>query len=430
MIKVIRDIKVKYDDNTQESAEYLFKVLNNNYDFISDLLPKKVSLIEDDDFTYIKDIESYLHRVIKNIYHTKAVNDIRGNTDFLNNMYYNILLSFYDEKSFYEKELPEKGSDYYLSLSAFSYYDSDDDYVKFILNGNNEDKDVIFKWLRNKCRFNCCERLINSLSDSLEIDKNLLNIVIEYNDSFYADNYLNKSTDTNHSSLSINELESLFQEFLLEIDSTGTWLFQYQNLKNNKLLIFTNKDENDESISLDEDIINIRCSNNILDFLKLTFEFMKYLFEIPGVTIPSLRDFPAVYYEKIGLDFLISKGYNEDEINNIKIKYMNNLSRLYVSTKDLLEVLYSDDNTVYNILESNNNDYINTSIDNKTIKLIVMNDVITNVLSYVIGSSLAYQVLEMEDSNQIMYSMYEDLSLIDSEEVYKKITKDKHYNKI
>ena len=143
----------------------------------------------------------------------------------------------------FEKDLGEKEENYYFSLAAISYYD-DDEFIDVILDLKDNKKEEIFNWLKDTCRLDVYNRLLGLFSNTMDVDNSLLMEVFIGNSLNILNNYteITNGEEINYTKMSLDELDSLFQEYLLEVEPSGSWLFQYQNLKNNKQIVFIKTD--------------------------------------------------------------------------------------------------------------------------------------------------------------------------------------------
>ena len=453
-----KDIEINYSDLEQEQVDTLVSLLKTNYSFISDLLPKKISFTKDiKDCFFIADIKEYIREILTKLINNSSFEKLKNNKDFFNSIYYSILVSLYDDNGLFEKDLGEKEENYYFSLAAVSYYD-DDEFIDFILNITDNKKEEVFNWLKDTCRLDVYNRLLGLFSNTMDVDNSLLKEVFIGNSLNILNNYteITNGEEINYTKMSLDELDSLFQEYLLEVEPSGSWLFQYQNLKNNKQIVFIktdNVESNNDSYVASDGTIYIYYNENIHDFKLLAHEFAHYLFEIPNVTISALSEFPAIYYEEQALNFLERKGYDSSELDGIKNIRKINSAILCVDSQELLDHIYTlQENGILTIedlvkkyqsiesvlaifgldkkIESNGdlNSKVNDFIDANSIEIIALFELLMDRISYVIGNYLAQRLLQMDNGNSLMIKIQEDMSLISSSEVYNLICNN-NYNK-
>ena len=174
-----------------------------------------------------------------------------------------------------------------------------------------------------------------------------------------------------------NDLEMYLIDFLDEVDKSGEYLDVFYDLKKNGKLFYLDSmnDEQKEKVLgvlnlankkgrnffwRDEKLgrfVFIERENTIDDFRKLVHEFIHYAtsFRNDG-NRPSaiLLEFPPIFYELLACNFLLSKGYSSEDVQNLAmlrllhisseastISYINPYLRLFLNQDEPISI--SDD---------------------------------------------------------------------------------------
>ena len=255
-----------------------------------------------------------------------------------------------------------------------------------------EDKEKLFQFLNDTFRYvllnDCIKKLYLNITDNLKdeflinnfdkitnITKNIINNneVFDYNDSSIP-------------SLSCEELDEYFKELLITIDDSKEYLKTYESLKKeNKLLFIDLLDEEAKKEFKRKLNISNKISNNfvfktkdndyylvldrkgdISDLRSLIHEFIHYYIMVSNSNEPYylLDEFPSMFYEYIANKFLLTKGYNEEDINKLylyRFKEISNKSSHLISVNYYLELFYRNS---FNITHEDDMEKIKETITN------------------------------------------------------------------
>jgi len=191
------------------------------------------------------------------------------------------------------------------------------EYKNFVKMHFSDKPDVTFGEV-----FNCLKQY------KIETLNYLLKLIKEDLDDYYVDNFneiINMINDNYSYSMdkkqrkqffkiiSVKELQSLINEFLVELDSSEEFGNLYADLYNqDKVHIEQRPYEIDKLRGLYDPIkneINVGYSGNTSDFIKIIHEFAHYLVEYYNSQDYLLVEFPAEYMENLAAQFLVKKGY-------------------------------------------------------------------------------------------------------------------------
>lgn len=219
----------------------------------------------------------------------------------------------------------------------------------------DEDKETLFQFLNRVFRYPMLNDLLEQVYDT---------ITDQEKDEFFLNNFesiyeivfdslkqceINKVSEENLAYLSHEDLDSLFKEFLLDIDKDGDFLKVYEELKSSKRLLYydllsnEDKDElteilkkklNKDDIKINnifsktekEAFIIIDRKENISDLRTLTHEFFHYYVYSCNKnkdTYYLLLEFPSIFYEYIVSRFLLKKGYSLEDVSNLLMYRLN-----------------------------------------------------------------------------------------------------------
>ena len=361
MIKVanVGLITIEYNENKKEEAQKLITKLSQNYYSISPIIEKDkvISFVNKNDTThFINNTEDFTKILIEN--YEKKQNSLRNITEKQEINFLKILIL--DRLERLEEEYPsiafrtdyEKYINNIYSLLASKYYQenaSQNEYINFLLELSEEEKEKIFEWLNERRRY----ELYNNLIDE---QYNMLTRTDEYGnvyDSFIKNNieklvsYIQHDTSTdeiiteedineeNLPRLSSKELEKLIEEYLSKIDPTLKWLEIYKNAMKRGDIKYTLPNLEWYCVCENGEItISAPLSNTIIDFPNLIHEFIHYIayqnMEDYDYIYNSIREYPSLFFEIDSIKFLKEKGFSENAI-----KTMINKRKFYIQNNNL-----------------------------------------------------------------------------------------------
>ncbi len=146
--------------------------------------------------------------------------------------------------------------------------------------------------------------------------------------------------------LSKEELDKLFIDFLSYINAPQKWVELYNEARQNNLITFEySKEMYNGACYFDETDnkrkIKVISNGTIRAFITFVHEFMHYVVGMQNDKTPlSLLEFPSIYYENIAGEFLQSVGYGEGIIDDIlTMRYSDNLRKSDSNFRLLTDIL-------------------------------------------------------------------------------------------
>ena len=240
------------------------------------------------------------------------------------------------------------------ALIAYKYFEKNGTFLEFVeYLKTRKDFDVIFDWLKNEIRFETYNFL-------LEITVN----VLKENDFDFLENISSitmmmlRETVTNIGTLfseeiqelptlTLEELDNLFYEFLKWIGAPDEWKQMYDDLKNSGRITFENQVDNiDNSMCYRDENgvlrLLISIDGTVRSFCTLVHEFVHYVSwsknQLKNQNF-SIIEFPSIFFEKISAKFLKNKGYKQDVIDKVvRVRNKNN-KEIYIEISSLFNDL-------------------------------------------------------------------------------------------
>lgn len=341
-------IPIEYDDNSQETAKQLKKILDanqmifqiffaghNKISFLDTAEEGTLSISSIDELKKLLSNVSYAYMdMLKHQVYTTGGEDI--DAIFLKMMLLDVIFSkkASDIPSQETLEISDNINAIY-ALIGISYYEEQkqpEKLIDFIFNPTVEEKEKIFNWLKKKQRYNLLNILLEEEHqkmldlEDLEHDSYLrthLEELLELSEIELSERFKSKEKATDLPRLSEKELDKLCIEFFIQIDPSLKWLKLYNKLKQNKGILYGEKFPDSCSDwgcveTTDGIYIYAPLDGTIRDFMYFIHEFAHYvtlLHKKTGEFIPSaLQEFPPIFFEKCATAFLRQKGYNEESI--------------------------------------------------------------------------------------------------------------------
>lgn len=346
---IIKGITIKYEDSESNKLDYITKIIINNYAFVFETL--QFDRLEID----LSDFDQFFYDEIKRIYEQEEMKKILEHLS-LPLLYIEYLLKKdgCDNNSFIEPTTVD--AEIVHNLIAYKFYEANgnfDEFVQYLKDRKNEDK--IIKWVKSETRFEIYNYILKFNIDLLKDNDNLfldnINLIISNILQEISTYNMNKQSGQ-LPLLSLNNLDTLFCEFLSYINAPELWHELYADLKKNKNIIFEEQkeEENSSSCYIDEDgtiKMKIDTTGTIYDLCNLAHEFAHYIIlskqEVDFKKL-SITEFPSIFFEQIMEEFLEKKGYSQSDIDGIKSKREQNNLEIYI----LLVPIISDINCFIN----------------------------------------------------------------------------------
>lgn len=331
---------------------------------------------------------------------------------------------------------------------------------------DDNDRDILFKWMQGKCRYQLLDTLIlnmfykfvneenNGLDNRDEFFINNIDMMNEIMKHEYV-NINNKiyNNDINLSAISKNKTIAIVKEILLEIDANGEWLRIYEEALSNNRIIYLNELDSDKEKKL-KDKLGLPSlkyvENTCLSIGKSKdwYIFLKYKNDISDVTTtihemvhfinkhcnkgeqeePLLREFPSIFFELYAGKYLVKIGYDESEIERLN---SGRLADTYMALNESMGFVYYlkmliDNGKINEYLDKNysylGNNY-HKNCDNCIKDLVINPYAFFEIYPYIIGNYLANKAIKNIDNDNQLLTMVkyitENLSRINVGDVFR-----------
>ena len=352
--KTIKNIEIRYDENHDDEIDYITNVIINNYDLILPILSEKkvISLVptNEEDVIYISNFDETFYVIANNIFNNESNKALIENSDFLSASYIEILIrKNANNQSALVQPNSNISDEMLYSLIAYAYFIKTatfDDFVNYLKD--KKDIDKILNWLQTEIRFDGYNLLLRTAVDYLkQNDFDYLDNISDIVNMMLTqaiNNILKPEPEKGEKlpSITIEELDCLFNEFLKFINAPESWNQKYDELKSSGRISFE-KQTNDLNTSMcywdDNDSLRILVSTDdtISCFLSLVHEFIHYIsmYDSEAVIQTSISEFPSIFFEKISAHFLKNKGYKEDIIEELERFRNENNIEIYMEISSL-----------------------------------------------------------------------------------------------
>jgi hypothetical protein len=206
--------------------------------------------------------------------------------------------------------------------------DSKNDEIINSIKESNEYKNFVKMYFPDKTDVTFGEVFNHLKKYKYETLNYLLKLIKEDLDEYYVENFNeiinmindnfsysmeNKQRKKDYKIISIQELQNLIDEFLVELDSSEEIGNLFADLVNKGKLHLEQHSFKTDTLQGSYDPfrneINVEYEGNILDFIKIIHEFTHYLIEYYNSHDYLLVEFPAEYMENLAAHFLVKKGY-------------------------------------------------------------------------------------------------------------------------
>ena len=155
-------------------------------------------------------------------------------------------------------------------------------------------------------------------------------------------NVLAQETEIQLPTITIQEFDNLFNEFLVYINAPKSWKQAYDELKASGRISFEKQVEDlDTSMCYrdDNDILRILVATDgtIKCFCSFVHEFMHYIPMQDSMTLTqfSISEFPSIFFEKVSAQFLRDKGYKQDVVDKVVRDRNKNNIEIYMRISSL-----------------------------------------------------------------------------------------------
>ena len=340
---IIDNITIIYSDKEKLCISKIIKYIKNNMDFFKSYQNKTLSFVplEDEDTYYIDEFDFFFARIIRDFVDDPEVEILFKNHDFLIHS-----VAEYLYRSFFATKLSplfKKASNSIIEIIVLVFA-----FVK-----NKIDLASLVEHL--KTRREISEVARDLVLDNPEEYKSLINKIVdpelkkyplkEYYSYFISNDLFKTPKKKNNQQISEEEVLNLFSEFLNYINASSKWQDTFMVLKDKNWLSFTDNPTSK---------IHFSKTGTIEDFLTLINEFINLLTQNNSPKSFSIESIPALFYENIGIEFLVKKGYDMEQLLEIKehrkFKIMRNFLKDFSSYNSTLN---KDCNYFNELIETN-----------------------------------------------------------------------------
>ena len=340
---IIDNITIIYSDKEKLCISKIIKYIKNNMDFFKSYQNKTLSFVplEDEDTYYIDEFDFFFARIIRDFVDDLEVEILFKNHDFLIHS-----VAEYLYRSFFATKLSplfKKTSNSIIEIIVLVFA-----FVK-----NKIDLASLVEHL--KTRREISEVACDLVLDNPEEYKSLINKIVdpelkkyplkEYYSYFTSNDLFKTPKKKNNQQISEEEVLNLFSEFLNYINDSSKCQDTFMVLKDKNYLSFTDNQTRK---------INFSKTGTIEDFLTLINEFINLLTQNNSPKSFSIESIPALFYENIGIEFLVKKGYDMEQLLEIKehrkFKIMRNFLKDFSSYHSTLN---KDCNYFNELIETN-----------------------------------------------------------------------------
>lgn len=342
----INEIKIRYDDNQKSQISYIANIIKNNYGLFLFFLGKKntLSLIpsNEEKCIYISDFNTTFYNIVNNFFNSEEYAKLLN----VHSLYANHLIRKTRINNITRIKANTNVTDEILYSSiAYLYFTKTSNFNNFV-EYLKEKKDIekIIIWFENETRFetynyllkftiNCLTKYDFEFIDNIDDINNIINMVITK--SPISSILLPNEKKITLPSITVQEIDKLFYEFLLYINAPEEWIKTYNELKSNGKIIFeeTDDDTNNSKCYYDKFELKILISFNrtIKSFHSLVHEFTHYisLKNETNKTKISIVEFPSIFFEKVSEEFLKNKGYTKEIVDEVKKDRKKNILYAY-----------------------------------------------------------------------------------------------------
>ena len=346
----IRDIEIQYNDEQANKIDYIINTISKNYGLFLDVLETSriISLVPTDEKNtlYIENFDEAFYSIIDKCFNNDTVKQEFNAPNIMSALYVEILLRKLKIKSKVLIQSNSNLSDEMLdSLIAYKYYEKNGSFLEFVeyLKTRNE-SDLIFNWLKNEFRWDTYNYLLEITVNYLkEYDFDFLENISDINTMMMNQTVNNivmqeSEQEVELPTITIEELDNLFNEFLKYINAPIKWKQLYDELKNSGRISFEKQTDGLDASNCYRDDngalrISISTDGTIKCFISLVHEFMHYVSKV--VSTLSISEFPSIFFEKVSAQFLKDKGYKEDIVNKIVAFRNKNNMDIYTEASPL-----------------------------------------------------------------------------------------------
>lgn len=351
---MINNIEIRYDDNINCKIDYIKNVISNNYNLFLSMIGESqvISLVptNEDGVVYISDFDKTFYEVVNKIFNNDGNNTLFEIPELLPGLYIESLVrkAASNQRTLVQPN-PNVTDEMLYSLIAYIYFLKTGTFSDFV-NYLKDKKDInkILNWLQSETRFEAYNYLLEITTNYLkENDFDFLDNISDITNKMLNQLMSNIFTQEVENeiqlpSITTEEFDSLFYEFLQSINAPESWKQMYNDLKERGRISFENLVDNIDNSKCYRDengILRLLISTDgtINCFCSFAHEFAHYV-TIHDAERPSqfsITEFPSIFFEKLSAEFLKNKGYKVEIVDKvIKDRNQNNFE-IYIGLSPL-----------------------------------------------------------------------------------------------
>ncbi|MBQ8534304.1 MAG: hypothetical protein IJ463_01320 [Bacilli bacterium] len=350
---------IVFDETTKDKAIELKSIIEKNELLFLEVQGKNkiYSFIKDIPNTeYIEDVDAFFRQLVEESFYSKNIEEKLNDQNQTLTVYLGYLIveglsrnqleELYSSEKSIEETVKTLGESLYqkeiyediLIKEYFDEFGSKEDFINYLKTKNNT-QEIIAK-IKNKYRFKAYNKVLQNIVEYLEscgyfYPENMLeicgNIHFEMRELTFSKVIDLEDYEARLSLLpKMNKLtlDKYFREFLKEIDPEGLLLRMYNEALLKRKIKFSKNYKGSFCVINEKDAsLEIKDTGTIKDFFTLSHEFMHYVLNTYNKnSIPlALEEFPSIFFEKYAIDFLIRKGYSENQLEVLHDFRLNDL---------------------------------------------------------------------------------------------------------
>lgn len=344
-------------------------------------------------------------------------------------LYYIVLLC----KKYGEEEAPYDMDIVWNNISKYYYLEK---------NIYQDNHDVLFKWIKDRCRYELLDMMMLQVFNKFVNDDNGLNktdpffisnifemqkIIYEYGNQISKDR--EASIQVELSKMSSNMVIETVKEILTEIDPSLEWLHIYEKaISENKIIYIDLLDDSKRllleemfGVDLKKDDINscvflnnkgignilLTYTGTISDVVVTMHEIVHYISRYKNEwqeEVPILREFSAIFYELYASKYLLRMNYSVEEIRKINHDRITDMAKLLDDANNLIKYLVML--MEHGKIEEEYDEEKNYSKVDKCISDLIDNPYLLNdYYPYLIGNYLATKGIKKCENDRLLFSM-------------------------
>lgn len=353
----VKNIEIQYDENQGAQIDYIKKIISNNYSLFLMVLGEDriINLVAEDE-EKILDFDEIFYIFANKLFNAENVKKFIDDTG-LSNFYIEYLVRKLScNEVLFTQPTPDIDDDILYALIAYKYFEKNgtfDDFVNYLKTREGIDK--ILKWLQTETRFQVYNYLLENIVDFLkqndfEFLENISVIVLKMLKR-WGDVFIKSKTEEKQElpSITSQEFNDLFCEFLQSINAPDSWQLMFDDLKEKGKIIYEKQigDVDHSKCYRDSDGVLkmlITTDGTIRCFYRLAHEFAHYVSMLNGklkFAQLSIIEFPSIFFEKLTAKFLENKGYQNSVIDAITIERVQNNFEIYMELFPLFDDITS-----------------------------------------------------------------------------------------